>query len=86
MVFHDRRTFEGKTAFDYLARVARLVGRTDEWQRILDGIRTEYKRRSSLVAILNEIDQEQGGMGRISDLAMALTDDPKFPLAQRSDI
>jgi len=37
------------------------------WQELLDGLRTEYRRRGSLVKILNEIDRERGGSGRIAE-------------------
>ena len=47
--------------------VMERLGRSDEWQGMVDGLRTEYKRRSSLVKILNEIDREKGGSARIAD-------------------
>ena len=43
------------------------LGCSDEWLRLLNDLRTEGKMRRNLVAILNEIDREQGGSGRIAD-------------------
>ena len=43
------------------------LGCVDEWLRFLNELRTENKMRRNLVAILNEIDREQGGAGRIAD-------------------
>ena len=43
------------------------LGCCEEWQRLLSDLRTENKMRRNLVAILNEIDREHGGSGRISE-------------------
>jgi len=43
------------------------LGRVGEWHQIIERLRTEYKRRSSLMGILNQIDREKGGSGRIAD-------------------
>jgi len=43
------------------------LGRVGEWHQIIERLRTEYKRRSSLMSILNQIDREKGGSGKIAD-------------------
>jgi len=43
------------------------LGRVGEWHQIIERLRMEYKRRSSLMNILKEIDREKGGSGRIAD-------------------
>ena len=47
--------------------VMKKSGRLDDWRKLIDGIRTEYKRRRNLVKMLDDLVRERGISSRIAD-------------------
>ena len=65
---HMIPTYELRDLLRKMRPLVERLGCSDEWLRLLNDLRTEGKMRRNLVAILNEIDREQGGSGRIADM------------------
>ncbi len=54
-------------ALEKMRPVMKKLGRTTEWARLVEGLRTEYKRRRNFVAMLDKLTGKAVESKRISD-------------------